>query len=162
MEGELGHASGVAGTLGLDDRHVVTDAVLGLAGGVALEECRATIDQCIEQSLVEFGGVGDRYLGDQRRAIPDGQTVSIWRSHRSSADEWSGHRRGQIPGCRSPSGRCRLGKGFQRTSCRGKHSGGRRVAVVEPGHDLGAGPVSNLKTDAHRADSFGARATVRP
>ena len=69
VEDELGHAARVADHLGLVGGHVVGNAVLGLAGGVALEEGGAAIFEAIEDRFVEFGGVGHRDLRDEGRAV---------------------------------------------------------------------------------------------
>ncbi len=69
VEDELGHAAGVADALGLVKRHVVGDAVLGLAGGEALAEGGAAVLEAVEDGAVELGCVGHGDLGDERRAV---------------------------------------------------------------------------------------------
>ena len=49
---------------------MVCHAVLGLAGGVALEKCGAAILQAVEHGAVGLGGVGHGDLRDKRRAVP--------------------------------------------------------------------------------------------
>ncbi len=67
------HAAAVAGELGLVGGHVVADAVLGLAGGVALDEAGAAIIDGVQHGLVELGGVGHRSLDNEGRTVAAGK-----------------------------------------------------------------------------------------
>ena len=69
IEDELRHAARVADALGLVERHVVGDAVLGLAGGEGLEEHGAAIFEAVENGAVELRRVGHGDLRDERRTV---------------------------------------------------------------------------------------------
>ncbi len=69
VEDELRNAARVAHALRLEERHVVGDAVLGLAGGEALQEHGAAIFQTIQNRAVELRRVGHRDLRDEGRSV---------------------------------------------------------------------------------------------
>ena len=69
VEDELRHAARVAHALRLEERHVVGDAVLRLAGGEGLQEHGAAILEAVEDGAVELRRVGHGDLRDERRSV---------------------------------------------------------------------------------------------
>ena len=69
IEDKLRYAARIADSLGLEERHVVGDAVLGLAGGEGLEEHCPAIFQSIKNGAVELGRVGHGDLRDEGRTV---------------------------------------------------------------------------------------------